>query len=85
MKSWIEWVLCNLQVKKLVEGNGGALLSNFYVDSRDDVIHLAKPTEISLRRWDASCTVTDIKSGYLFNLMRCTVKLPNFSIMQFNL
>jgi hypothetical protein len=62
-----EWVLCNLQVKKLVEGNGGALLSNSDMDSRDDVIHLAKPTEISLKRWEflwnASCTVTDIKSN----------------------
>jgi hypothetical protein len=47
-----EWVLCNLQVKKLVEGNGGALLSNSDIDSRDDVIHLAQPTEISLRRWE---------------------------------
>ena len=52
MKSWIEWVLCNLQVKKLVEGNGGALLSNSHMDSRDDVIHLGKPTEISLGRWE---------------------------------
>jgi hypothetical protein len=50
MKSGIEWLLCNLQVKKLVEGNGGALLSNCHMDSRDDIIHLAKPTEISLRR-----------------------------------
>jgi hypothetical protein len=39
-------------VKKLVEGNGGALLSNCDMDFRDDVIHLAKPTEISLRRWE---------------------------------
>jgi hypothetical protein len=52
MKSGIEWLLCNLQVKKLVEGNGGALLSNSDMDSRDDVIHLAKPTEISLGRWE---------------------------------
>jgi hypothetical protein len=39
-------------LKKLVEGNGGALLSNSHMDSRDDVIHLAKPTEMSLRRWE---------------------------------
>jgi hypothetical protein len=39
-------------VKKLVEGNGGALLSNSDMDSRVDVIHLAKPMEISLRRWE---------------------------------
>jgi hypothetical protein len=54
-------------VKKLVEGNGGALLSNCHMDSRDDIIYLAKPTEISLRRWEiflnASFTVTDIKSN----------------------
>jgi hypothetical protein len=41
-----------LQVKKLVEGNGGALHSNSDMDFRDDVIHLAKPMEISPRRWE---------------------------------
>jgi hypothetical protein len=39
-------------VKELVEGNGGALLSNSDMDSRDDVIHLGKAREISLRRWE---------------------------------